>query len=203
MPRITALFLIAYLFLLSGVESSSSDNDKFVGNVKVLWNEGGDNERDMTLLEPFQYIDPRGKTWEAPSGAIINGASIPPIFWQIIGPPFVGNYRRASVLHDYHCEIRTEPWRDVHQMFLEASLASGVEIIKAKLMYLAIMTGGPRWEKDKVRINGVNTEVIRDIKVMMNKDAFDKIEKQIRSNNLSIKDINKMVDDNFKFQIVD
>ena len=55
----------------------------------------------MELLEDFWYEDPKGKRWNTPKGSTINGATIPKALWSIVGPPFVGKYRRASVIHDY------------------------------------------------------------------------------------------------------
>lgn len=118
----------------------------FDNTVKTEWLP--DDPRDMELLETINFIDSAGKIWIAPSGSIINGASIPRLFWRIIGSPFVGLYRRASVVHDVYCATRSEPHEAVHKMFLDAMLADGVSEEKALSMYQAVAMFGPKWNKD-------------------------------------------------------
>lgn len=123
----------------------------FDGDVVVRWTFGTRiPARGMQLLQKFAYIDPSGKRWEARKGYIVDGASIPRIVWTLVGSPFTGKYRRASVVHDYYCTMKTEPWRDVHRMFYNACRAGGVSEIKAKMMFAAIMFAalyldGPKW----------------------------------------------------------
>ena len=80
-----------------------------------------------------------------PKDTEVDGASIPRAFWSAFGPPFVGDYRRASVVHDHYCVTKDKPWKAVHRMFHEGCLAGGVPKGKAKLMYLAVRNFGPRW----------------------------------------------------------
>lgn len=127
--------------------ATAEDGGRFVGRVAVEWLDEDGGSRNMRLLEDFSFVDPAGKTWMVPEGAIINGASIPRAFWSAIGPPFVGAYRRASVIHDYYCETMSEPWKTVHWMFYEASVAAGVDEVTAKMMYAALYGAGPRWEE--------------------------------------------------------
>lgn len=115
----------------------------FDNTVKVEWLE--DSPRKMQLLEPLCFVDANGKPWLANKGDVIDGASIPKFFWRFIGSPFVGNYRRPSVVHDVYCVSREMPHKTVHKMFYEAMLTEGVPKIKAKAMYYAVRLGGPRW----------------------------------------------------------
>ncbi len=115
----------------------------FEGRVLVHWDPDG---RNMILEEEFRYVDRNGRTWVAPAGSVINGASIPRVFWTVIGGPFEGKYRDASVVHDVHCEQREASWRDVHRMFYEACRCGGVGRSKAKLLYFAVYQFGPRWD---------------------------------------------------------
>jgi hypothetical protein len=117
---------------------------KYVGSVQTEWIE---NDRKMRLLAPFTYIDPKGVEWTAPSGWVIDGASIPVFAWSIIGGPYNGKYRNASVIHDVACDQQTQPWEQVHETFYWAMLASGVENWRAKVMYAAVYHFGPRWER--------------------------------------------------------
>lgn len=104
------------------------------------------NGRDATLLASFAYMDPTGKRWEAPAGTVVNGASIPGYLWSIIGSPWTGKYREASVIHDYYCETKKAPWKLVHQVFYTAMLANAVDPVQARIMYAAVYRFGPRWD---------------------------------------------------------
>jgi Protein of unknown function (DUF1353) len=99
----------------------------------------------MKLLKTFKFIDPMGREWVAPEGAIIDGASIPQVAWSFIGGPFEGVYRDASVIHDVACDQRSRPWKVVHEAFYDAMITSGVSPLKAKVMYGAVYHYGPRW----------------------------------------------------------
>ena len=57
-------------------------------------------DREMALLEPFWYRDPSGELWVAHAGTVINGTSIPQALWSILGSPYVGEHRRAAIVHD-------------------------------------------------------------------------------------------------------
>jgi hypothetical protein len=104
--------------------------------------------RNMVLMSPFSYVDSHGVTWSVPSGTRVDGASIPSVFWSIIGAPYTGKYREASVIHDYFCETKSRHWKAVHKVFLDGMLARGVDKIQAQLMYLAVYRFGPRWDYD-------------------------------------------------------
>src|SRR5262249_6691012 len=116
---------------------------RFEHQVIALWLPDG---RNMQLLERFAYIDPRTKVWEAPPNSVINGASIPPSLWSLVGGPYEGQYGNASVVHDVACAEMKDPWEAVHQMFYEACRCGGVTERKAKSMYAAVYHFGPRWE---------------------------------------------------------
>lgn len=99
----------------------------------------------MVLLQPFEFIDPKGNHWLAPKGSVVDGASIPQFAWSVIGGPFEGLYRSASVIHDVACDKKSKPWNLVHEVFYQAMIASGVNLTKAKIMYAAVYHFGPRW----------------------------------------------------------
>lgn len=117
----------------------------FRGNVQTEWLDPSGDHRRMKLLSDFAYVDPRGTEWNAPAGWIIDGASIPQLFWTLVGSPFDGAYRRASVIHDVACDRKSRPWKDVHRTFYYAMRAEGLEPGKAKLMYGVVYALGPRW----------------------------------------------------------
>ena len=126
--------------------SLSEKFGSFSSNVITEWNE--DDHRSMTLVREFWFEDPNGKTWHVPAGAKVDGASIPWWLWTVVGSPFVGKYRNASVVHDHFCRLESEPWEDVHKLFYFACRAGGVSRYKALMMYWAVYWRGPRWPED-------------------------------------------------------
>lgn len=119
-----------------------SGHGKFEGSVKAEWLPDG---RSMRLVEDFKYFDPTGHQWIAAAGDIVDGASIPRVFWTFVGAPFEGKYRNASVVHDVACDSKTEPWKLVHRMFYHASRLGGVGLIHGLVLYGAVYHFGPRW----------------------------------------------------------
>jgi hypothetical protein len=121
--------------------------DKSFGGFDALirseWDLDG---RTMTLLTPVVFRDLRqGKVWTAPEKSLIDGASIPKFLWSLVGGPYEGQYRDASVTHDYECCVKLRPWRQVHRMFYYAMRARGVGETRALWMYWAVYHLGPRW----------------------------------------------------------
>ena len=117
---------------------------EFHGDVVAKWlTEPGVDDRTMELTEPFSYTDPFDNEWEAPVGSKVNGASIPPSLWSIVGPPYVGDYRRASVVHDVACVEMPGSSAEAHKMFYYAMLCDGVNAVKALAMYKAVKNFGP------------------------------------------------------------
>jgi len=145
--------------------SADENYGYYIGRVRAEWLENG---RDMRLLEPFAYIDPRGAKWNAPSGAVVNGASIPQSAWSMIGGPFEGKYREASVIHDVACAQRNRDWKSVHMTFFTAMRASGVSEIRAKIMYAAVYHFGPRWQEVRLLRGLTASDVDRTAEAIQN-----------------------------------
>ena len=115
----------------------------YTGEPETRWNPDG---RTMTLLSELRYTDPHGLVWVAPAGATIDGASIPRSLWSVMGGPFEGKYRNASVLHDVAYEKHNRPWWDCDRMFYNAMRCSGVSAAEAKTMYYALYKFGHHWK---------------------------------------------------------
>ena len=118
---------------------------QFIGEVRTRWLSDRADNRCMELITDFAYCDDAGIVWTAPAGSVINGASIPRIFWRILGSPYCGSYRYASVVHDVACMNRKRSCEAVHKMFYQAMLDSDVPKLKALVMYFAVKIGGPHW----------------------------------------------------------
>jgi hypothetical protein len=140
------LALVASAALVISFQALGNEWGNFVGKVVTEWLNDGDG-RKMKLLEPFSFVNAEGVRWEAPKGSIVDGASIPRFAWSIIGGPFEGKYREASVIHDVACIQKARPWQEVHRTFYEAMMANGVNKTLAKIMYGAVYHYGPRWER--------------------------------------------------------
>lgn len=116
-------------------------HNTFSGNPKTEWLTQTGDDRDMKLLEDFFYIDPKGKQWNAPAGSVVNGASIPVPLWSIIGSPYTGEYRRASIVHDIACDNTSVPRREADEMFYHACIAGGCEPKQAEVLYAGVRIG--------------------------------------------------------------
>ena len=115
----------------------------FSGPVEARWESDGVT---MVLLNELRYTDPYGEVWVAPVGSRVDGASIPRAFWSLIGGPFEGKYRKASVLHDVAYDQQARSWEDVDRMFYNAMRCSGVGALTAKTMYYALRRHGRHWK---------------------------------------------------------
>ena len=105
------------------------------------------NGRDFELLGEFKYQDPKDVIWIVPKGTTVNGASIPRVLWGLVGGPWSGKYRRASVIHDYFFDRIKYGSESIHRVFYDAMLTSGVSSFQAKTMYYAVLRFNDRWEK--------------------------------------------------------
>jgi hypothetical protein len=61
----------------------SAGDGRFVG--ELVLKDVDPNGRNFELMEPFGYIDPEGVRWQAEKGLVTDGASIPQVFWSIVG----------------------------------------------------------------------------------------------------------------------
>lgn len=122
-------------------------NGTFFGDVITKWLAHPGEDRKMELQEQFGFTDSNGVDWIAEPGDVVDGASIPELVWnRIVGTPFVGDYRRASVVHDVAVKKKMRNSREAHRMFYEAMRADGVPEDRALIMYTAVRLFGPRWD---------------------------------------------------------
>jgi len=102
------------------------------------------SDRNMTLVRAFFFLDPRKKRWEVPAGYKIDGASIPRALWTLVGSPYTGDYRRASIPHDKACRDAQGDKRArkaADRMFYHACRAGGCTVSEAVLLYLGVRLG--------------------------------------------------------------
>lgn len=164
-----------------------------------------DDGRIATLMQPYVYVDGGGRRWTVPQGAQVNGASIPREFWTVLGGPYEGRYRNASVIHDYFCEPehRQYSFQATHRMFYEGMRAMRVSENRAQLMYYAVRRWGPRWDPPGAAANsnaapfGENmlvTAIIPPSTSRPSRDELDAMEQNIEENSYSLDDLDRMAD---------
>jgi hypothetical protein len=140
--------VVVCLALLAGLTpSQSSFSQEFFGEFRdALKGEFVDAKPrpKFKLASEFRFADPNGLLWSVPPDKEVDGASIPQLFWSFIGGPFEGAYIKASVIHDHYCDVKIRTEHDTHRNFYYGMRASGVEEWKAKFMYWAVATFGPK-----------------------------------------------------------
>jgi hypothetical protein len=125
----------------------------FSGEPRTEWlTEVGPDLR-MRLLDRFTFTDPAGRTWEAPASRVVDGASIPRPLWSIVGSPYTGDYRRASIVHDVATDAATTPAERAaaDRMFFHACRAGGCPLLEAIALYVGVRIGAyiervPAWK---------------------------------------------------------
>jgi hypothetical protein len=101
-------------------------------------------DRNMQVLQDFWFKDPHGKTWTTPSNWRIDGASIPRALWTLVGSPYTGDYRRASIVHDKACDdaVGDAGARSAaDRMFYHACREGGCSIYESTLLYIGVRIG--------------------------------------------------------------
>ena len=187
-------FLATVLITLIGCQPESpskEDFGKFEGEVIAKWLPDG---RKMKLRRSFAYLASDGKRWNAPRGSVVDGASIPRAFWSLIGGPFEGKFRNASVVHDVACIEMSEPWEEVHEMFYNACRCGDVGELTAKFMYAAVHNFGPRWEY-RVEASPGGTRMLKAVKQVVpppTEETVQKYMQYIKTHNPSLEDIRKL-----------
>jgi hypothetical protein len=170
----------------------------YSGLPETRWDSDG---RSMTLLNELRYTDPQGVVWIAPAGSRVDGASIPRSLWSIMGGPFEGKYRNASVLHDVAYEEHNRPWQDCDRMFYNAMRCSGVGAAESKTMYYALYKFGHHWKfpirrakrvKEKELEAARSEEILRAIPV--NANEVDAARDWIQSAEPSLEQIEQRAD---------
>lgn len=118
------------------------------------------DEENVEMQSTFGFMCSDGYNYWTYPGDQTDGASIPRIFWRLIGSPFTGKYRWAAFLHDrgyrHKGNMRTDQVfgrpakaatrKEVDDMFLEAMGVSGEGLIHRTIIYYAVRLFGPRWE---------------------------------------------------------
>ncbi len=206
--KICISLLLSTIFFYSPSNADTKIQGKFLDELVL---KGINDGRYFQLINKFRYLDPAGITWIVPVNERVNGASIPPILWSLVGGPWSGKYRRASVIHDYFFRTKKYASESVHRVFYDAMLTGGVSTIKAKLMYYAVLRFNDRWER-QTYIKDCGTKIncypilegeeppvsYSRISIPYDENDLKNAEQRIETENLSIKDIEKLAKNNLK-----
>lgn len=71
-------------------------------------------------------------------GFVTDGASIPRIFWSLIGCPFSGKYVGSAIIHDGLFKSHVLSEKDTNKLFLEMLKDNKVHLVKRTLMSIAV-----------------------------------------------------------------
>lgn len=198
--RVSSIILAAVLFIgcagdktPAWVRDASKQQNKwghYSGYVEARWENDG---RSMTLLSELRYTDPDGVVWIAPAGSQVDGASIPRSLWTIMGGPFEGRYRNASVLHDVAYTQHTKPWPVCDQMFYNAMRCSGVNTVNAGTMYYSLRKFGHHWKAPKAEPVKVGDEIVARAE-SVNQGDINATRDWIRNSDPSLQQIDQRAD---------
>ena len=138
-------------------ESASASRCSYF-NAPVALKPGPIRLKDRALpfyrtAKEIEFIDARPSKWVAPRNTLTDGASIPKLFFKVIGTPRSKEFINAATLHDAYCgvgnqslpQFHSNTWQNVHRMFYDALRVDGTPPKKAKIMYAAVYLAGPRW----------------------------------------------------------
>jgi hypothetical protein len=168
----------------------------YSGYVEARWENDG---RNMTLLSELRYTDPQGRVWIAPAGSVVDGASIPRSLWSLMGGPFEGKYRNASVLHDVAYDQHNRPWQVCDRMFYNAMRCSGVSAVEAGTMYYALLKFGHHWKAPTAEAVKVGDEIVargEEVRpaIPVNRDDINATRDWIRNSGPSLQQIEQRAD---------
>ena len=93
------------------------------------------------LCCPFSYVAKDREVIVVPTGFITDGASIPKVFWSMIGGPLSGRYICSAVIHDFLCfkaHQNQYSRKRADIIFEQAMREEGATFIKRKVMYLGV-----------------------------------------------------------------
>lgn len=118
----------------------------WVGRVALAMDPGTSGKK-WDLIEPLGYITlnagaGKGLIYEGLPGFRTDGASIPRLFWRLIGCPLRGRYAPAAIIHDLLYATKCVSRKVADLIFREMLLALGLAKAKVWAMYNAVRAGG-------------------------------------------------------------
>lgn len=125
--------------------------------IKVLFGSEPEFQRaprgEMRLTRPLlarAYVDGAFHAFEVPAGFLTDGASVPPVFWIVVGHPYSPSSLRAAVLHDWLCRApRAHGLNSAEcaRIFFAALRQDGCAWVRSWLMATAVRWFGPQFAR--------------------------------------------------------
>jgi len=115
------------------------------------------NDNERVLINDYYCKLSNHRMLEVKKGFKYDGASIPRIFWSLIGSPFTGAYQRAAFIHDvlYAGEICTR--KECDEIFILIMKEHGCNWVTRNVIWSAVrICGGLVWNshtKEKIEYN--------------------------------------------------
>lgn len=100
------------------------------------------NDDEYRVIRNYRAALPNNDVIKIKAGFVYDGASIPRLFWSLIGSPFTGTHTKAAFIHDalYAGEIYDRKICD--WMFLQILQEHSCSWIKRNLLWLAVRIFG-------------------------------------------------------------
>lgn len=111
-----------------------------------------------------------------PKGVEFDGASIPRLFWSLIGSPFEPDFMEAALIHDYCFYTKCCSFMEANNLFKAKLKTNGVSAWRRGLMWVSVASGGLiYWNRE----NEENLKII--FKAICNRWDWFLFEKDIKS----------------------
>lgn len=95
------------------------------------------------LLEPLTWRT-TNTVLRVPVGFQTDGASIPSLFWWLVGHPFSYSLLKSATLHDYELETGTAPTAVIHRRFYASLRSRGNGLVRSSVCFLGAWAGEVR-----------------------------------------------------------
>ena len=157
------------------------NHGEFSGEPVTVWRTEQDTpDRDMNMVEDFWYRLGEDQ-WDAKKNKTIDGASIPQPLWSLVGSPYTGDYRRASIVHDIACDeagTDHEKRRAADRMFYHACRAGGCGVGQSILLYVGVRIGA-WWKEHRGFANEQMVKLKEDDEAKRMRDDYHDVGKQV------------------------
>jgi hypothetical protein len=100
------------------------------------------------LQDDFSYEDDYIQV-TIKSNFITDGASIPKLFWSIIGNPLENDLLKPAIIHDGLYTLMQKPRLECDKLLREMLLFNGTSKVKSYFIYYVVrLFGSSHWKKD-------------------------------------------------------
>lgn len=106
------------------------------------------NDNEYRVIRKYRAVLPNNDTIEVKAGFVYDGASIPRLFWSLIGSPFTGTHTRAAFIHDALYAGECYDRKTCDWLFLQILQQHKCAFLKRNTLYFAVrIFGGFVWKE--------------------------------------------------------